>query len=65
MRATIEAVYENGVLKPLKKLRMKEHEKIRVTIERKPSKTKHKKSAMALVGIFDSGIGNLSKDHDK
>jgi predicted DNA-binding antitoxin AbrB/MazE fold protein len=33
MALTVEAVYENGVLKPLQPLPLKEHEKVRVTVE--------------------------------
>ena len=33
MTITIEATYENGVLKPAQPLPLKEHEKVRVTIE--------------------------------
>jgi predicted DNA-binding antitoxin AbrB/MazE fold protein len=33
MALTIEAVYENGVLKPTQPLPMKEHEKVRITVE--------------------------------
>jgi predicted DNA-binding antitoxin AbrB/MazE fold protein len=33
MSFTIEAVYENGVLKPAEPLPLKEHEKVRVTVE--------------------------------
>jgi predicted DNA-binding antitoxin AbrB/MazE fold protein len=33
MALTIEAVYENGVLKPAQPLPLKEHEKVRVTVE--------------------------------
>ncbi|WP_461864093.1 antitoxin family protein [Thermococcus sp.] len=32
MEEIIEAVYENGVLKPLKPLRLREHEKVRIKI---------------------------------
>ena len=32
MNLTIEAVYENGVLKPSQPLPLKEHEKVRVTV---------------------------------
>ena len=34
MTLTVEAVYENGVLKPAKPLPLKEHEQVRVTVER-------------------------------
>lgn len=30
---TIEATYENGVLKPAQRLPLKEHEKVRITIQ--------------------------------
>jgi predicted DNA-binding antitoxin AbrB/MazE fold protein len=33
MPITVEAVYENGVLKPIGPLPLKEHEKVLVTIE--------------------------------
>ena len=33
MPLTVEAVYENGVLKPAEPLPLKEHEKVRVTVE--------------------------------
>ena len=33
MRITVEATYENGVLKPAQPLPLKEHEKVRVTVE--------------------------------
>ena len=33
MAFTVEAVYENGVLKPAEPLPLKEHEKVRVTVE--------------------------------
>ena len=34
---TIEAIYENGVLKPARPLPAKEHETVRITIEPQPS----------------------------
>jgi predicted DNA-binding antitoxin AbrB/MazE fold protein len=33
MPLTFEAIYENGVLKPVEPLPLKEHEKVRVTIQ--------------------------------
>ena len=33
MSLTVEAVYENGVLKPAQPLPLKEHEKVRLTVE--------------------------------
>jgi predicted DNA-binding antitoxin AbrB/MazE fold protein len=33
MPLTVEAIYENGVLKPVQPLPLKEHEKVRITVE--------------------------------
>jgi predicted DNA-binding antitoxin AbrB/MazE fold protein len=33
MTLTIEAIYENGVLKPVQPLPLQEHERVRVTVE--------------------------------
>jgi predicted DNA-binding antitoxin AbrB/MazE fold protein len=33
MPLTFEAIYENGVLKPTQPLPLKEHEKVRITVE--------------------------------
>jgi len=33
MTLTFEAIYENGILKPAQPLPLREHEKVRVTIE--------------------------------
>jgi len=38
MEEVIEAIYENGVLRPLKKLNLKEGERVRLKIGRKTSK---------------------------
>jgi len=37
MDEVFDAVYENGVLKPLKKLNLREGEKVRIRVERKVS----------------------------
>lgn len=37
MPLTVEAIYENGVLRPNEPLPLKEHEKVRVTIHPEPS----------------------------
>ena len=65
MRETVEAIYENGVIKPVKKLKYKNREKLTVTIVKKPLKPKTAKPAMSIVGIFDSGTKDLSREHDK
>lgn len=37
MPRNIEAVYQNGVLKPLSPLKLKEHERVRITLEERES----------------------------
>jgi predicted DNA-binding antitoxin AbrB/MazE fold protein len=37
MTLTVEAVYENGVLKPARPLPLRDHEKVRVTVVREAS----------------------------
>ena len=37
MRETIDAIYENGVLRPLGKLSMHEGQRVRLLLESKPS----------------------------
>jgi predicted DNA-binding antitoxin AbrB/MazE fold protein len=38
MAITVEAVYENGVLKPAGSLPLKEHERVQITVHRRLSK---------------------------
>jgi predicted DNA-binding antitoxin AbrB/MazE fold protein len=40
MAITIEAVYENGVLKPVKPLPFQENEKVQVTVQRAVSRVR-------------------------
>jgi predicted DNA-binding antitoxin AbrB/MazE fold protein len=47
MTLTVEAIYENGVLKPAQPLPLKEHETVRITIE--PAVTHVRRSA-GLIG---------------
>jgi predicted DNA-binding antitoxin AbrB/MazE fold protein len=40
MAITIEAVYENGVLKPAQPLPLQEHERVQVTVQRAVSRVR-------------------------
>jgi predicted DNA-binding antitoxin AbrB/MazE fold protein len=40
MAITVEAVYENGVLKPTQPLPLQEHEKVQVTVKRVVSRVR-------------------------
>ena len=73
MTKTVEAIYKDGVFKPLKKIRLPEYERFKLIIapikvdERKIKKIveRQKKALKELIGIGDSGLGDISKNHDK
>jgi predicted DNA-binding antitoxin AbrB/MazE fold protein len=47
MTLTVEAIYENGVLKPIQPLPLKEHEKVQITV--RPAVSRVRRSA-GLIG---------------
>jgi predicted DNA-binding antitoxin AbrB/MazE fold protein len=78
----IKALYQNGVFKPLTKVRLKERQKVELTVVESETVTKptaksvsrHRASsrtkvtldpAYRIVGLFKSGVRDLSKSHDK
>jgi predicted DNA-binding antitoxin AbrB/MazE fold protein len=82
MAKSIKALYENGVFKPLTKVRFKNRQKVKLTIvESKQSSRRLTKSpakrrpapprvdvaahpAFQIVGLFKSGLHDLSEHHD-
>jgi len=82
MAKSIKALYENGIFKPLTKVRLKNRQKVTLTVieheERAKSPAKSKTNrrstsqagvtshpAYRIVGLFKSGVRDLSKHHDK
>lgn len=79
MTKTVEAIYENGVFKPVKKVKFPEHKRVKLTISpREPDELieedeettkkiveRQKRALKELIGIGDSGLGDVSKNHDK
>ena len=83
MAKSIKALYEDGVFKPLSKVRLKNKQRVQLTVveSEKPSKRTAKTtpsrrlasgraevsshSAYRIVGLFKSGLHDLSKNHDK
>jgi len=69
MRAnTIEAVYEDGVFKPLEKVYLKEHTRVRVLVLPTTDKAliKAQKSALKkIVGISHSGHKDTARRHNE
>lgn len=73
MVQTLEAVYENGVFKPLQKIKLPEHEHFTLKIihkeeddiEMRKVVEKQKKALKKLIGIGASGLTDGSINHDK
>ena len=67
MPKTIEAIYENGVFRPLEKVAVKEHEKITIIIPDSPEQANAEKYSLA--GIVDIATDcfdtDLSTHHDR
>jgi predicted DNA-binding antitoxin AbrB/MazE fold protein len=73
MTKTIEAIYEKGVFKPLKKVTFPEHERVKLTIspaeqneaEIKKFVERQKKAFLKIAGTGSSGLTDVSKNHNK
>jgi len=67
MSKSIEAVFENGIFRPLKKVKLPEHKRFKIILESE-SKPVTKKSC-SLTGIIDIAKNctdtDLSTHHDK
>jgi predicted DNA-binding antitoxin AbrB/MazE fold protein len=50
---TVEAVYENGVLRPAQPLPLREHEKVQVTVETKKSWVEETAGIMGFQGTVE------------
>jgi len=58
MPKNIEVVYEGGVLKPLSPLKLKEHEKVRITLEEGESVVKATSGMFS--GLDDNTINEIA-----
>ncbi len=76
MSQTVTAIYEDGVFKPLQKVNIKPHQEIELTISTK-EKThfseeelqklleSQKKAISKFCGVGNSGLSDVSINHDK
>ena len=55
MAITIEAVYENGVLKPAQPLPLKEHEKVRIIVKQATSRVRQTAGLIGWTGKKKKG----------
>ena len=65
MPRTIEAIYENGVFKPLKKIQLNEHQKVKLTILTEEEIDSATKTALSIIGIGKSSFKDTAKKHDE
>jgi predicted DNA-binding antitoxin AbrB/MazE fold protein len=64
---TIEAIYENGILRPLRPLQLQEHQAVRLVIlteDMEALAASQKKALLDLAGIGRSGRSDVSTAHD-
>ena len=65
MPKTIGAVYENGVFKPIKKIRLREHEKVELSVLTKSEMDDMAQKALSIIGIGESGLKDTAQRHDE
>ncbi len=66
MTKTIEAIFENGVFKPLEKIDIKEHEKVTVILSYPGEDQIKECNLYGIIGIAkDCSDTDLSTHHDK
>lgn len=70
MPKTIEAIFEDGVFKPIKKVKLPEHERFKIILSpvKKDEEAikrlveRQKKALLSIAGIGDSGLGIDKRD---
>ena len=65
MPKTIEAIYEDGVFKPIKKIRLREHEKVELSVLTESEMDDMTQKALSLIGIGESGLKDTAQRHDE
>ncbi len=65
MPKTIEAIYEDGVFKPLKKIRLKEHEKVELSVLTGAEADAAARKALSIIGIGESDLMDTAQRHDE
>jgi len=69
MSESISAIFENGVFRPLKKIKLSNHKKIQLIVfpakEEMPQLVKFQKQSLKkYCGIGKSGLTDISRNHD-
>lgn len=64
---TVEAIYENGILRPLRPLQLQEHQAVRLVVlteDMEALAASQKTALLDLAGIGGSGRADVSTEHD-
>lgn len=56
MLKPVTAIYENGMFKPLKKVRLREHQQVELDIHTEEEKDNTIKNALSIIGIRKSSF---------
>jgi len=65
MPKTVEAIYEDGVFKPLKKIRLTEHQKVELNVFTEDEIDKMTKVAFSIIGVGKSEFKDTAQKHDE
>ncbi len=68
MTVTIVAVYEDGIFKPLQKITLPEHKRMRLVVipdEEGELLKLQKKELSSMIGIGEGGVSEVSRRHDQ
>ena len=65
MPETIEAIYEDGIFRPLTQPHLKDHEKVELTISIKSGFDESVRHALSIIGLGESPFADTSQDHDE
>ena len=68
MSKVIEAIFENGIFKPLSELHLKNHQRVRIEIlseEDEQSVEAQKKVLLKFAGVGESHLTDVAENHDR
>ncbi len=68
MSKVIEAIFENGIFRPLSEPHLKNHQRVRIEIlseENEVSVETQKKILLEFVGLGKSNVTDVARNHDR
>jgi len=68
MSKVIEAIFENGIFRPLSEPHLKNHQRVRIEIlseENEVSVEAQKKILLEFVGLGKSNVTDVARNHDR